>query len=63
MDKKYAVYFKEETIYMVEIEVEEEVEEEAIAEIARQKLEDNGRENHSVDTSGLTLESVEELES
>lgn len=35
-------------------------EDKAIIEIARKEIEDNGRENYSVDTSGLTKEALEE---
>ncbi len=60
MKRKYTVYFKEEITYAVEIEVESNTEDKAIIEIARKEIEDNGRENSSVDTSGLTKEALEE---
>jgi hypothetical protein len=59
MSKRYTVYFREEITYAVEVEVENDMENEAIEELARAELENNGREDYSVDTSGLTLSSVE----
>jgi hypothetical protein len=60
MNKKYTVYFREEITYAVEVEVENDTENEAIEEQALQKIENDGRENYNVDSSGLTLSSVEE---
>lgn len=60
MSKKYTVYFREEITYAVELEVENDADNKAIVELALQELEDNGRDNYNVDTSGLNLESVEE---
>jgi hypothetical protein len=62
MSKRYTVYFREEITYAVELEVENDADNKAIVELALQELEDNGRDNYSVDTSGLNLESVEEEE-
>jgi hypothetical protein len=60
MSKRYTVCFREEIAYAVELEVENDANNKAIVELALQELEDNGRDNYSVDTSGLKLESVEE---
>ncbi len=60
MSKKYTVYFREEITYAVEVKVENDTEDEAIVEIARSELENNGRKNYSIDTSGLKLEIVEQ---
>ena len=62
MSRKYTVYFQETVTYAVEIEVENDSEKEAIVELARKKLEDNGREDYSIDTSGLNLDGLEEEE-
>ena len=53
MSKKYTVYFEETIAYAVEIEVENDTKSKAIIEMARKEIEDNGRENYSIDTSSL----------
>lgn len=62
MVKKYTVYFEEKITYAVEIEVENALEDKAIVEIARKEMEDTGREHYSVNTSGLTVETIERAE-
>jgi hypothetical protein len=60
MSKKYTVYFREEFTYAVKLEVENDMDNEAIEELAIQKLENDDREDYNVNSSGLTLSSVEE---
>ena len=62
MKRKCTVYFKEEITYAVENEVQNNTESKVIIELARKKLEDDGRESYSVDTSGLKLENLDEEE-
>lgn len=60
MSKKYTVYFEETIAYAVEIEVENDTKSKAIIEMARKEIEDNGRENYSIDTSSLQQKGLEE---